>query len=207
MPYTLAELRTRTREILNEATAAFFTDAEIDRWLGDAAWDISGVMRCVEALGTITLSNGDNDYAIAADAIVVLHVQDQATGVGLRKVTPSMAGHTSSETTGETGLGWYEFARTLYIEPIPDATAQGKQVEYFYARITQDVMVLPEYCQLLAVWYAASMGKAKDRLYHEAAVFQSLYVNGLAFRRADVFAREPHTRQDLEMADEAVSGG
>ena len=206
MPYTLADLRTRTRDILNESTAAFFTDAELDRLLSDAALDISGITHCVEALGTITLSNGDNDYAIASDAIVVLHVQDQATGVGLRKVTPSMAGHSSSATSGDTGLGWYEFARTLYIEPIPDATAQGKQVEYFYARITQDVTVLPEYCQLLAVWYAVSMGKMKDRLYQEAAFFNSLYVNGLAFRRADTYAREPHTRQDLEMADEVTSG-
>lgn len=207
MPYTLADLRTRTRDILNESAEAFFLDAQIDRWLGDAAWDMSGVTHCVEGLGTVTLVNGDNDYAIASDAIVVLHVQDQATGVGLRKMTPSMAGHTSSETSGETGLGWYEFARTLYIEPVPNATAQGKQIEYFYARITQDVTVLPEYCQLLAVHYAVSMGKAKDRLYQEAAFFNSLYVNGLVFRRQDVFAREPHTRQDLEMADEVVSGG
>ena len=207
MPYIIADLRTRTRDMLNEATPAFFADAEIDRWLGDAAWDISGITHCVEALGTITLSDGDNDYTIATDAIVVLHVQDQATGVGLRKITPTMAGHTSSSTSGDTGLGWYEFASTLYIEPVPNATAHGKQIEYFYARVTQNVTVLPEYCQLLAVWYAVSMGKAKDRLYQEAAFFNSLYVNGLAFRRQDVFAREPHTRQDLDMADEVVSGG
>jgi len=206
MPYALADLRLRTRDILNESTASFFTDAEIDRWLGDAAWDISGVTHCVEALGTVTLNNGDNDYAIASDAIVVLHVQDQTTGVGLRKMTPSRAGHDSSATSGDTGLGWYEFARTLYIEPLPDATAHGKQMEYFYARITQDVTVLPEYCQLLAVWFAVAMGKMKDRLYQEAAVFQGLYLNGVAFRRQDVFAREPHTREDLEMADEVARG-
>ena len=76
MPYSLADLRTRTRDILNESAEAFFTDAQLDRLLGDAAWDISGVTHCVEALGTITLSNGDNDYAIASDAVVVLHVQD-----------------------------------------------------------------------------------------------------------------------------------
>ena len=207
MPYTLAALRTRTRDLLNESTAGFFTDAEIDRWLGDAAWDISGVTGCVEAVDSFALADGDDDYAVPADAIAILHVQDRMSGRGLAKITPSMAAQHSSEVAGDEPLRWYEFGRMLYIEPVPNVTAAGKNLRRFYSRITQDVTLLPEHCQLLAVYYSVAMAKLKDRLPQEAAVYASLYVNGAAFRRNDVYARDPQTYAEMMLMDEVAPSG
>lgn len=206
MPYTLADLRTRVRDILNESTAAFFSDAEIDRWLGDAAWDISSTTRCVEGTETRALAVGVRNYALATDAIEAAHVQDATTGIGLVKITPSMAGHVSSETDGDTPQRWYEYARQVWIDPRPNAGAAVKNITIFYPRITQDVTLLPEYCQLAAVYYVVAMGKLKDKLPQEAAVFTSFYLNAIGFRRTDVFQRDAHTRQDMVMADEVSSG-
>ena len=37
---SIADIRTRVRDALNESTAAFYTDAMLDRWINDAQRDI-----------------------------------------------------------------------------------------------------------------------------------------------------------------------
>ena len=206
MPYSLADLRTRTRDLLNEDTAAFFTDAQLDRFLADAALDISGVVRCVEDSTLIELALNDIDYALPTDCIEVVHVQDAATGRGLPKITATMGGHSSSDTEGDTALRYFVWERTLFVEPSPNAAAVGKTLRVFYFRETTDVTLLPQYAQHLAVSYACTLAKLQDKLPGEAAVFWSMYTNGVAFRRTDTYEHTPHALDELMMAEEAVSG-
>lgn len=206
MPYTLAELRTRTRDVLNETTAAFWTDLEIDRFLNDAAADISGIVKCVEATTTVTMAENTRDYGLPSDAIEVRHAQEELTGRGLIKITPTSAGHHSAVTTDEDPLRWYEFATRFYIEPIPDATMAGKSIRLFYVVVTQDITDIPETVQLAALDYALYRAKQKDRQFDQAFAIHAAYLNNLVVRRNDIYQRDPHTLSDIRIAEVAVNG-
>ena len=204
MPYTLAQIRTRVRSLLNATTGDFYSDTELDEWIGDAALDISGIAKCVEATTTLAMATAVRSYALPTELVEVLHAQDEATGKGLARITPSIAGHEDATTSGPDPLRWYEFAGQFWIEPLPDGAMAGRNVRLFYARTTQDITVLPEYCQLLAIDYALYRALEKDRRYAEAGAVYSAYLNGLTVRRNDVYQRVPHVRQDLMIADVAV---
>lgn len=207
MAYSLADLTTRTRDALNEATAAFYSDAQIQRWLGDAAAEISGITRSFEAVATITLATGDQTYSVPSNAIDVKHLTYQATGQSLVKITPSMAGKIIAESTSALPPYWYEFAGTIYVDPFPTSAANNLVINVFYTKTTQDVTELPWSCQLACVYYACAMGKLKDKAPGEAAMFWSMFINATGFRRTDIFARDPMTRAELTFSDEAVTGG
>jgi hypothetical protein len=204
MAYTVAEIRTRTRNILNETTGTFYSDTELEEWIGDAALDIAGIAKCVEAFTQIAMQSGARHYGLPTDTVEVLHAQEEATGKGLARITPSMAGHEDATVAGPDPLRWYEFAARFWIEPIPDSTMQGKNVVLFYARTTQDIETIPEYCQLLAIDYALYRALEKDRRYSEAGAVYSAYLSALTVRRNDVYQRVAHVRQDLMIADVAV---
>ena len=207
MALTLATIRTRVRSLLNEASAGFFTDAEIDGWVADATLDVSAVAQSVERLTTISLAFNDRDYTLPTDSVAVKHVTRQDTGVGLGKITPTMGGHTSSATSGPTPIRWFEFNKTLYIEPIPDATSAGLVLDVFYALSTSDVTLLPDADQILATKYAVYQGKLKDEKYAQASLLFADYMNGLAFRRQDIYERTPHRESDLKIFLAGVERG
>ena len=206
MPYSVDQLRTRMRHVLNEATASFWSDTQLNNYIGDAAVDISSVAKCVEATQPIDLNEGDRSYALPADCLEVIHVQQEETGRGLVKITPSSAGHHSAATTDGEALRWFEWNKNLYIEPIPNTALGTKQVLVFYARVTQDITQLPEDCQLLAIDYGLYRAKQQDRHYAEAASIYSAYLNSLILRRNTIYIREPQTVADLRIAEDASSG-
>ncbi len=87
MAYTASTIHTEIRRILNETTAGFFLDADIDDWVNQASLDISGIMRCVEATELIGMETGVRHYPVASDAIEGVHAQEEAAP--LRAQTPS----------------------------------------------------------------------------------------------------------------------
>lgn len=204
MAYTMTQIRTRVRTILNATTGTFYDDTELNEWIGDAALDIAGIAKCVEAFSHIAMQDAVRHYGVPSDSVEVLHAQEEATGKGLARMTPSMAGHEDASLRGPDPLRWYEFAARFWIEPIPDSTMHGKNVLLFYARTTQDITVIPEYCQLLAIDYALYRALQKDRRYSEAGAVYAAYLNSLTVRRNDVYQRVAHVRQDLLIADVAV---
>jgi hypothetical protein len=54
-----------------------------------------------------------------------------------------------------------------------------------YSKLTFDITELREEYQQLTFLYATSMGKARDRKFEEAALYQQMYLNALNFERQD----------------------
>lgn len=204
MAYDATTILTAIRAVLNEASAAFFSDAEINEWVSQAALDISGICRCVEDTDLIAMKNGVASYNLPAASIQAVHAREEATGIGLIRITPSIAGHESGGGDGETPLRWFEWNRKFYIEPRPDSAMDGKNIEVFFFKETNAIADIPFWCQHLAIDYAVYRGKLKDRLYAEAATLYAAYLNSLLVRRNDVYAHLPHTMADLKIADVSV---
>lgn len=116
---TADDLETRARTYLNEATADFYTQAEVWRWLSIGAKDIAQKGLCVRRIiDAVTATSTRN---VTADAYKVLHVEYVPSSGRTRmltKIDPLRVGH--YPTNGVTPQYWYEFSNAIGIEPIPD---------------------------------------------------------------------------------------
>lgn len=114
------DLETRVRTYLNEATAKFYTQSEVWRWLSFGAKDISEKALCVRRI--LDAQTGGGTRTVPVSACKVLHVEYiPSTGNPrmLRKIDPLRIGHFTRKDAGPHY--WYEFASSIGIDPLPAA--------------------------------------------------------------------------------------
>jgi hypothetical protein len=191
MAYTLTQAVQEVRYLLNEPSASFWTDTEIEGWIQQAAMDISVKTLCTTKEGTITLVQNQMRYTSTDETWLEDLIKsevvwfDFGTGTrGLQRVEPHMFGHLQVKSAGEPRY-FYEDGKKFFIWPKPDATASGKDLSIIYSTTTNDITELREEYQQLTFLYATSMAKAKDRKFQEAQLYQQLYLNALNFERQD----------------------
>ena len=116
----LTDLISRVRDRLNEATASFYSDAQITRWLNSGENDVATKSLCYESIQSKSTSNGARTVAVTA--IKVHHVEYVPTGtnLGLIKINPLQLGHLP--TDGVTPQYWFQWGQVIGIEPKPTAT-------------------------------------------------------------------------------------
>lgn len=114
-----ADLEARVRTYLNEATADFYTQAEIWRWLSLTVKDIAQKTLCIRRiLDAVTVNATRN---VATNAYKVLHVEyipSSGRERILTKIDPLRVGH--YPTNGTAPQYWYEFGANIGIDPVPD---------------------------------------------------------------------------------------
>jgi len=205
MAFTLAEIITAARDALNDGSSAYFTDAELTRYIQQATVLISGSMKANEEWERRAVANGVNNYLApeSADIIEISHIQWEETQAGLVKIDPSKAGHTGSTVEDDMPARWYQWQDRFWIEPTPNSTADGKYLVLFYNVTTNDITQIPYFVQPLAITYAIMKAKLRDEKYAQAAHLHAMFMNELAFYRDDVFRRPSHSVTDLHIADGA----
>ncbi len=207
MSLTLATIITSVRDLLNEDTAAFFSDLQLTRWIQQATLDVSTVAQCIETTTTRGMAASTPDYALPTETVDVKHVLWTPTRQALRKITPSLQGEAAEELEGDQPLRWYVWGSRLYVEPLPSVMAAGQTVTVYYAYTSQDVTLLPDTYQILPIWYATGMGCGRDKRYAAMASYMSMYGNGLAFRRVDISQREPQSEAELKFPTSIAAMG
>lgn len=81
MPKTLATMATEVRDHLDEATAAFWTDAQIRKWINEALRDVSRRSEALLATQTKTIVAGTQTYTLDTQTVVrVNRAQFEPTG-------------------------------------------------------------------------------------------------------------------------------
>jgi hypothetical protein len=201
MPYNRAQLIGQARQLLNDATPLFWTDAELGDWIDQAALDISTKGRCVEAVMVIGLSPGIAAYAQPGGSIGIEAVLD-ADGKALAQLRGRQFGHVSAGNDTRPS-SYAPYAGFLFFFPIP---AEAMNVSVLYWLTTSQVHVLPEGYHTLVLLYALRMARMKEQRYAEAAQLNSMYLAELQFQRNDLQDREPDTKEKLRLADRIVRG-
>lgn len=74
---TLSELRTRVRDALDEDTARFWTDAQLNRWINDGAHDVARRSEVLQDTDDVTASSGTQEYTLTNDVLRVYRVEWQ----------------------------------------------------------------------------------------------------------------------------------
>jgi len=127
MSLTRAECVSRTRTLVNEPTARFFTDAEIQSWVDDACRDISAKTFSSQIIYTaLVTTSGVRTYAwptitTGAVTLPVLGVKTIITSasMALQYVTPDLIGRTTLNEGPD--YNWSEWDDSVIISPTPTA--------------------------------------------------------------------------------------
>ena len=149
---TRAEIRTRTRDELNDnATVKLWSDALLNRWIGEAIREWSRVVPLDRTWQTTSLAN-DPSYVLPSDMLEVVRVEHPPgvfrTRGGLRDGDVSPTADTSV-LGGWTGLRpaqmlWEPWAGEVVLIPAPDAAGEAIEIRYkgAYTVPTDDVTAL-----------------------------------------------------------------
>lgn len=206
MALVAADILTAIRDCLAEASASFFSDAMITRWIAQATREISSIAKCVETTTSLTITHTGVDYDLPNDCCEVLHVVWANGRRGMRKITPTLQGQRNPEDEDQP-TGWFEWGGRLYVDPVPDNASEGETVIVYYAKITNDVTLLPESFEVQIIDFGIYRGKQRDRRFAEAAQYYNAYANGLAFKRVDIFQRTPHADSDVMVPQQLTVEG
>jgi len=199
MAHTLTTATTAVRDVLNEETAAFWSDTQIQNWIKEGCVDLTsrGMVYITQeeiTLAATTLYYVSTDEAWIADAVKLFHgyYDDASNGYnGIVKIEPSQIGHMPQ---ADAGVPEY-FAlvdKRVYIWPLTSAAvvAAGGKAKFEVAKVTDDITNIEFEFQHLPIEYAIAHALTRDKQFQEAGVYFSMYRTGLEFERQQKVDRE-----------------
>lgn len=178
---TRTACKTRTRTLLNEPTARFFTEDELNTWCNDAVRDISIKTYCMQHKGTaFETVAGTHTYAwpdtIQTTSVATLTVKTviNSNNVSLEYVTVEMMGRVNDSAIPKYTL----WNRNIVFAPTPTAVyTYTPYIMYVAKQTAAGNLVLPSAYHHLVPLYMAAMGKAKRRDFdHSSTIFQTYNV-------------------------------
>lgn len=203
--YTEATARAQVRSILGEATASFWTDAEINAWLVEAAQDLSARTLCIQKTADLTLATGTVEYATEDYTIKILgayyvspDIEGEAQGyIGLKRIDLSQIADLPHMTAGPPKY-FYRYSEDgtgkIGIMPLPTATENAQVVKVIYAAQTNTITEIPQLLQSATIWYAAAMAYKKEHRFAESDKFYQMYLQKLQSLRSDIYNVPPEQK-------------
>jgi hypothetical protein len=199
MALTLANATTEARDHLNEASAVFWSDAQLQRWIQEGTRIVSSKALAVEADDSITLVANQllytsSDHSWIGDCMepyAAYYDDGSNTYKGLIKVHPRELGNVATFTAGDPKY-YCLHNRSIYIWPLTTAAivTAGGTVMVLYGKETDDITELKDEFQHMPITYAVAKAKMRDRAYSEAGVLMSQFFQELNFERGDKHQRE-----------------
>ena len=184
MTLTLAQARTEVRDILDEATQAFWTDAQLNSWLNQGCADIARRALCLRKLSTVAVVANTQNYNAPSDIYQLYRVEFvPSTGSFIYPLT--WMGYQEADMAWGTyqsfPAAWPEIfvlwsnpgattqsPATLQIRLFPVPAQAGVLNVFYYRQVVQasadgdQLDTLPGW-EDLAVEYAVYKAKRKDK--------------------------------------------
>ena len=201
-----SDILSRVRDLLDESSAGFFTDAQIVRWINDGERDVAIKGLCIESIKSVaTVANTRTVAAPYNKVMAVECVPSSGDPRFLAKVTPRHFGH--GFDSGTEPQAWSQWGNEICIEPIPTAAYNLN----IYASIlptcemsesTDEPQVPAAFVPLIAQ-YAFIRGLYKDRLYGVASGEYKSYITSLQVVR-DIIIEKYAEMLDSERFPDSV---
>ena len=191
---TVDDLVTEVRSFLNESTAAFWTDAEIERWINNGVRNIAARAHCIEETESIVISSATTEYALSSSYVAVKRVlyQSGATAYkALLRGQKEQIGHVDKDL--EEPEFFYESGEGVVIYPIKDSstvTSSGNTIYVVYVPAVSTLsgtsaIPTPEQFDRAIVYYATAQALFKKRFFGSAREYMSQYYDEVDRFRAD----------------------
>jgi len=194
MAFTLATSVTEVRALVNESTASFWSDTEIESWIkqGCLDWTEKTLLLTYEdrialVTSTVTYTSSVSNYIDSA--IRTLHAK--FSGKALKRLTYEELHehHQMVLATNESPEYYYDkydgLTFTFYIADTPSVVQNGAYVNMLFACRTDDITKIPYEYQSNIFNFAASKAKMKERQWQEAQLLWQIYLNNISFARKD----------------------
>lgn len=204
----IADIRTQIRSLLNEKTAAFWTDAELNRLINEAERDIAAKALCLEAIATVTASTRTTSFT----GHKILRAEYNA--IGLQKILPKMMGRVT--LNGVVPQYWFQWGQTLVLEPKPatsytitlyTAIAPSTGMGTIEGTADTNEPSIPARFHELIILFVLSRAYMKDRKFTTAGHIYKTYINELMIARKQVIDRYADPRSALKVPDRIVTAG
>jgi len=218
MALTLAGATIEIRDLMNEDNAAFWSDAEIQRWIQEGCRLFSSKSLMVEAESDLDpliasqLSYSSADESWIGDCLeIYASIYYNGSTVkyhALKKIHPRQMGHSANFTVG-IPKNYALHNRKLYIWPLANAAriSAGDKITFLYAKETDDITAITDEYQHLPIIYASAKCKQKDQKFAEATSLMSQFYQELAFERQDKHGREEDTLDMFKVKAQGGQGG
>jgi hypothetical protein len=196
MSLTLIKGIADVRQMLNEPTAVFWTDLEIEDWIKEGTRIVVSKTHGVEADDNLALVANQLTYTSVDEAWVAdcmwvytaIYNNGSNKYKGLQFVHPKQIGNLLTFTSGDPK--YFSFHnRTFYIWPLPTSTIAGNNILMLYAKETEDFTALPDEFQHLPIMWARAMAYEKDLRHAQAAGIKQNFYSEMQFERNDKTTR------------------
>ena len=186
---------TNARFYINEASASFWSDAELLVYLNDGMVDIATRTRSLEDTETITLVANQIEYAPVSTFLAITAVQYTTTSYvkGLLPGSPKEVGQSvGTDSVGEP-THWYEWNDKVGVYPALSSVTSEAIILYAISlpsAITsaQDVTTPAIFDRVLAL-YIAAQALYKDKKFAQAGRYMAEYMEEIERYRADFYDR------------------
>ena len=192
MSLTLSEAVADVRQLLNEPTAVFWADAEIEDWIKEGVRIIASKTLSVEADEDLTLVTNQLIYTSAGHSWIgdclepyaAIYNNGANKYKGLEFIHPKQIGNSLTFTAGAPR--YYSFHnRSFYVWPLPSTGTNGNTVSVLYAKETEDITAILDEYQHLAVIWAQARAYEKDHKHQMAAGLKQHFMTDANFERQD----------------------
>lgn len=197
MALTLSDATADLRNLLNEPTAVFWTDGELEDWIKEGVRMISSKTHAVEADDDLTLVTSQliytsSDHSWIADMLApYAAIYDNGSNKykGLEFIHPKQIGNSLTYTAGDPR--YYSFHnRSIYIWPLPSTATNGNTVSFLYAKESEDITELKDEHQHLAIMWGQIRAMEKDMKWQSAAAMKQQFYSELNFEKQDKHNRD-----------------
>jgi hypothetical protein len=193
--YTLTNLLVATRELLNEPTASFWTDATLTSNINEGMRVIAQTTGCYRTIQSVSTVGSTRLVSYTGYKCIAIEYNN----IALIKITPVELGHVPLD--GITPQYWFEEANKVGIEPIPPAIYS--LTVYACAAPTDlsgasDVPVIPYSLCGLIPYYAAAKALYQDSKNGAAAQLMGMFNKELDFMSKSLLPNIPNIPNTLE---------
>jgi hypothetical protein len=200
--YTLGGVRDRVRDILNENTASFWTDTEINYWINDGIREIAELTGCIQHIDSLITTNGIRVVSYTGyDVANVEYIPSVGDRYSLIQSDPLKDGHVSLD--GTAPQYWWVGKGVFGIEPVPDATYNlSVYIQDTATDISVDSQIpeIPPAFRPLIIYYACYRAFHKEQNYGAANFFHQIYNNELVYTAHDNIFNIPDARIEMKYA-------
>lgn len=197
---TTADIITAVRSNLNEASAAFWTDAELLEWTNQIVQDIAIKTLCLGTTEDVTIAASTLEYALTTTDYIACVAAIYNNATGLYAGTPQQVGR---EAAIEEPAYFYLWDGNIGLYPVQAAGSPsvGNTVRVYLAQApavvaSGDTIPLPAIFDKALIEGVTALAFMKDRLWSRAAAYQASYDAKIDRFRTDFY--EPQLPVDAE---------
>jgi len=200
--YTEATARAQVRSLIGEASASFWTDAELNAWISEGVEDVTSRSLCLQVSDTIALVTAQNEYATTVGAVSVVdivkvwgcfYISTDNEYIGLKRISINQVADLPYMIPGPPKY-FYHFADKIGILPLPTTSESTKTIRIYFSKSSQTIGDLPNQYQPLTIWFAASMAFKKEHRYAESDAMYKLYLEKLNALKQELYNVQPEVK-------------